>query len=215
MAKDSDDTASQNRRQLQSVERRRRVLAAANRAFSLNGFRKTSVDLIAEEAGVSKALVFAFFGHKDALYDAVIEQTLTAWTGFAEHQAAQYHDRPELELASMFRGSFEFASHTPMLRVLMARQDRAIQERLKSLPKIVRDWRGRFASVLQRGVDQGVFRKELDPFLTSRVIHDIQGLYLDAMIQDDGAEYDPKHMEAALQLLLKGLIDPAWSQPKG
>jgi hypothetical protein len=102
-----------------------------------------------------------------------------------------------------------------MLRVLMARQDRAIQERLKSLPKIVRDWRGRFASVLQRGVDQGVFRKELDPFLTSRVIHDIQGLYLDAMIQDDGAEYDPKHMEAALQLLLKGLIDPAWSQPKG
>ena len=46
--------------------------------------------MIAEEAGVSKALVFAFFGHKDALYDAVIEQTLLAWTGFAEHQAARY-----------------------------------------------------------------------------------------------------------------------------
>lgn len=214
MGKDADETSSQNRRQLQSVERRRRVLAAANRAFSLNGFRKTSVDLIAEEAGVSKALVFAFFGHKDALYDAVLEQTLTAWTGFAEHQAAQFHDRPELELASMFRGSFEFATHSPMLRVLMARQDRAIQERLKSLPRIVRDWRGRFASVVQRGIDKGVFRQDLDPFVASRVIHDVQNLYLDAMIQDDGAEYDPKLMEAALQLLLKGLINPNWTPPK-
>jgi len=209
-SKDAEPASSPNRRQLQSEERRRRVLAAANRAFGLNGFRKTSVDLIAEEAGVSKGLVFAFFGHKDGLYDAVIEQTLTAWTGFAEHQAAQHRDHPDIELASMFRGSFEFATHSPMLRVLMAKQDRAIQERLQSLPRIVRDWRGRFANVLQRGITQGVFRQSLDPFLTSRIIHDVQGLYLDEMIQNDGVEYDPKRMEAALQLLLQGVIDPAF-----
>ena len=41
------------RRQLQSQERRRRVLAAANRCFGLHGFRKTSVDMIAEEAGLN------------------------------------------------------------------------------------------------------------------------------------------------------------------
>lgn len=215
MIKDTNSSSLQNRRQLQSVERRRRVLAAANRAFSLNGFRKTSVDLIAAEAGVSKGLVFAFFGHKDALYDAVIEQTLATWTGFAEHQAAQFQDRPELELAGMFRGSFEFATHSPMLRVLMAKQDRAIQERLQSLPRMVRDWRGRFANVLQRGITQGVFRQDLDPFLTSRIIHDIQGLYLDAMIQNDGVDYDPKVMEGALQLLLQGLVDPEWDPVKG
>ena len=86
-------------RQLKSLARRRQVLAAANRCFSRNGFAKTSIQLVASEAGVSKALVFAFFGHKDALYDAVIEQTLITWTGFAEHEAARFHDRPELELA--------------------------------------------------------------------------------------------------------------------
>src|SRR5690349_11302723 len=80
--------SADGRRQLQSQERRRRVLAAANRCFGTHGFRRTSVEMIAEEAGVSKALVFAFFQHKDALYDAVIEQTLLAWTGFAEHEAA-------------------------------------------------------------------------------------------------------------------------------
>lgn len=205
---DSAVPRDNSRRHLQSLERRRRVLAAANRCFGINGFRKTSVDLIAEEASVSKGLVFAFFGNKDALYDAVIEQTLTAWTGFAEHQAAQYHGRAELELESMFRGSFEFATHSPMLRVLMAKQDRAIQERLQSLPRTVRDWRGRFANVLQRGVTQGVFRQDIDPFIMSRIIHDIQGLYLDEMIQSDAADYDPKRMEGALQLVLRGLIEP-------
>lgn len=206
----SESATTPNRRQLQSAERRRRILAAANKAFGTNGFRKTSVDMIAEAAGVSKGLVFAFFEHKDGLYDAVIEQTLVTWTGFAEHQAAQYPDRAELELASMFRGSFEFATHSPMLRVLMAKQDRAIQERLQSLPRIARDWRGRFANILQRGITGGVFRSDLDPFLTSRIIHDIQSLYLEEMIQNDGNEYDPKRMEAALQLILQGLLDPAF-----
>ena len=192
-------------RQLKSQARRRQVLAAANRCFSRNGFAKTSMQLVASEAGVSKALVFAFFGHKDALYDAVIEQTLITWTGFAEHEAARFHDRPELELASMFRGSFEFAAHSPMLRVLMSRRDRELQEKLTSLPRIVRDWRRRFADVIQRGIDQKVFRGDIDPHLTSLVIHDIQHLYLDQMIAGQKGDYDSARMELALQLLLAGL----------
>ncbi len=161
--------------------------------------------MIATEAGVSKALVFAFFGHKDALYDAVIEQTLLAWTGFAEHQAARFRNRPDLELASMFRGSFEFAEHSPMLRVLMARRDRDLQEKLSSLPRIVRDWRGRFAEVIQRGISQGIFRPEIDPHRTALVIHDIQHLYLDRQVTGAKGDFDPELMETALRLLIEGL----------
>jgi len=200
---------SEGRRQIKSAERRGRVLAAANRCFGKHGFRKTSVDLIASEAGVSKGLVFAFFGDKDALYDAVIQQTLTAWTGFAEHQAARFHDSPELELASMFRGSFEFVSHSPMLRMLMARRDREIQEKGRSLPRVERDWRSRIAEVLQRGVVQGVFRSDMDCALTSFVVHDIQHFYLDQMLGVELGAYDPAKMELALQLILQAIKAPA------
>jgi len=214
--KAKDGGAVEGRRQLKSQERRRRVLAVANRCFGRRGFRKTSIDMIAAEAGVSKALVFAFFGHKDALYDAVIEQTLLAWTGFAEHQAARFRDQPDLELASMFRGSFEFAEHSPMLRVLMAHGDREIQERLSSLPRIIRDWRARFAEVIQRGISQGLFRAETDPHRTSLVIHDIQHLYLDKQIAGAQGDYDPERMEAALKLLIDGLrvSEAVASQPR-
>ncbi len=192
-------------RQLKSLARRRQVLAAANRCFSRHGFAKTSIQLVATEAAVSKALVFAFFGHKAALYDAVIEQTLVTWTGFAEHEAARFHGRPERELASMFRGSFEFAAHSPMLRVLMSRRDRELQEKLTSLPRIVRDWRRRFADVVQRGISQQVFRADLDPQLTALVIHDVQHLYLDQMVAGQKGDYDADRMEMALGLLLAGI----------
>ncbi|MDB5394800.1 MAG: hypothetical protein JWM91_2306 [Rhodospirillales bacterium] len=165
--------------------------------------------MIAADAGVSKGLVFSFFGHKDGLYDAVIEQTLTAWVGFAEHQASRFHNQPVLELIGMFRGSFEFASHSPMLRVLMAKRDREIQERLHSLPRTVRDWQGRFADVIQRGITQGVFHTDIDPHLTSLVIHEVQSLYLDQMIDTEKSEYDPERMEAALQLMVRGLVNAA------
>jgi TetR/AcrR family transcriptional regulator len=196
------------RRQLRSQERRRRVLAAANRCFGRHGFRGTSVEMIADDAAVSKGLVFAFFGNKDALYDAVVEQTLLAWTGFAEHQAARFRDQADLELASMFRGSFEFAEHSPMLRVLMAHRDREIQERLPSLPRIIRDWRGRLAEVIQRGIGQGVFRPDVDPYRTALVIHDIQHLYLDRQVAGAKADYHREHMDAALELLVAGLRVP-------
>ncbi len=160
--------------------------------------------MIATEAGVSKALVFAFYGHKDALYDAVIEQTLVAWTGFAKQEAERHRDQPDLELASMFRGSFEFAAHSPMLRVLMSRRDRELQEKLPSLPRTVRDWRRRLADVIQRGISQELFRADLDPNLTALVIHDVQHHYLDQMVAGHG-DYDPQRMDAALQLLLTGI----------
>jgi AcrR family transcriptional regulator len=197
------------RRQEQSLERRRRTLAAANRCFSRTGFAKTSVALIAREAGVSKGLVFVFFKDKEFLYDEVIRQTLAEWARFAEQQGARFHDRPDLELANMFRGSFEFAAHSPMLRVLMARRDREIQQKGKSLPAVDRAWRERLTGVLRRGVREQVFRADLNCRLAASVIHNVQHFYLDQMLGVEFGTYDPAAMELALQLLTRALKNSA------
>jgi TetR/AcrR family transcriptional regulator, mexJK operon transcriptional repressor len=48
------------------------ILGAAKRAFLAGGFGAVSMDLIAREAGVSKATVYAHFGSKEELFGAVI-----------------------------------------------------------------------------------------------------------------------------------------------
>src|SRR5215472_5648411 len=48
------------------------VLTAAKRAFLANGYGAVSMDMIAREAGVSKATVYAHFAGKEDLFGAVI-----------------------------------------------------------------------------------------------------------------------------------------------
>ena len=48
------------------------ILGAAKRAFLASGFGAISMDVIARDAGVSKATVYAHFGSKEELFGAVI-----------------------------------------------------------------------------------------------------------------------------------------------
>lgn len=52
---------------------RARILDAAVRQFSANGLAGARTELIAEEAGVNKALLYYYFKGKEALYDAALE----------------------------------------------------------------------------------------------------------------------------------------------
>lgn len=54
------------------LNKRAAILDAAKRLFTLQGFDGVSMDLIANEAGVSKLTVYSHFGDKDALFAEAI-----------------------------------------------------------------------------------------------------------------------------------------------
>ena len=60
------------RRRLTAEERRSGILDAALTAFSQKGYHATSLDDIAGEAGVSKALIYEHFASKQELYGDLI-----------------------------------------------------------------------------------------------------------------------------------------------
>jgi len=53
---------------------RETILAAAGSAFADHGFKGTSIDSIAAEAGYNKSLIFQYFGNKQELYIKVLSQ---------------------------------------------------------------------------------------------------------------------------------------------
>src|SRR5688572_28680403 len=53
------------------------MLAAAERAFAQRGFHAASVDAIAEASGISKPMVYAYFGSKEGLYRACMDRART------------------------------------------------------------------------------------------------------------------------------------------
>ena len=55
-------------------ERRKQILRVAIKLFSQNGFSGTTTKKIAQEAGVSEAMVFRHFATKRELYSAILDQ---------------------------------------------------------------------------------------------------------------------------------------------
>jgi AcrR family transcriptional regulator len=55
-------------------ETREEVLAAASRAFARNGFHGTSLDAVAEEAGVSRGAVYYNFADKEELFLELLDR---------------------------------------------------------------------------------------------------------------------------------------------
>ncbi|GBF77535.1 TetR family transcriptional regulator [Paenibacillus sp. 598K] len=73
-----------------SLEKRAKIMAAARELFLSDGFDRTSVDAIAATAGVSKRTVYDYYGDKQSLLLAVVEET--SWAvldmikqGIADH----------------------------------------------------------------------------------------------------------------------------------
>lgn len=57
---------------------RERILEAAEAAFGSNGYAGTSTNAICDSAGVSKGLIFHYFGSKEGLYLAALDRATAA-----------------------------------------------------------------------------------------------------------------------------------------
>jgi len=74
--------ARRGQRKVPRAIREPQMLEMAGRVFAARGFHEASMDEIAEAAGVSKPMLYSYFGSKDRLYfayvDAAYQQLITA-----------------------------------------------------------------------------------------------------------------------------------------
>lgn len=55
-------------------DKRQTIIDAASEAFLENGYQNTSMETISNKAGVAKQTLYNYFGNKDALFIAVVDQ---------------------------------------------------------------------------------------------------------------------------------------------
>jgi AcrR family transcriptional regulator len=60
------------------AEREDEMLRAAGQAFATHGFHEASMNAIAEAAGISKPMLYNYFGSKEGLYAAYVERSGSA-----------------------------------------------------------------------------------------------------------------------------------------
>jgi len=85
------------------LEREQRMLDAAEEIFGRRGFRAASMDEIAEHSGVTKPLVYQYFGSKDEIYEACVER---ARARFMQDVEAAVAEVPPAEALPVFSARF-------------------------------------------------------------------------------------------------------------
>jgi AcrR family transcriptional regulator len=108
-------------RRLTAEQRRHQLVAVALELFAQRGYRSTTMDDIAEAAGVTKPLLYQHFSSKRALYlelvDSIARDLLTA-IGRAVMRAEGPRQQVELGFAAYFR---LVVSHEAEFRLLYGR----------------------------------------------------------------------------------------------
>ena len=146
-------------RRLRRAERREQLLAAATQAFARTGFAATSLDDIAEQAGISRVLLYRHFESKTDLYHAVLDRAvarLTAAVGVRDYTYASIDAllRAAAEDPDGFRLLFHHAAGEPEFRQQMDRFQRGMvatarRELVKLIPdRVWTQWAARLAPVV-------------------------------------------------------------------
>lgn len=99
------------------------VLQAAERAFLQSGFANTSMDAVAELAGVSKRTVYSNFGNKQELFAAVIRKRCAEVVPKAPSSVDMLTDNPEgvlIKLATAFLKNIYSAPQVELYQTIVA-----------------------------------------------------------------------------------------------
>jgi len=194
-------------RESRAARTRRRILESAARCFARNGYRRTRFEDIAAGAGVSRALVYAYFESKENLLRSVCASLLEGWREAVEPAFAREAD-PARALRAMIASTLHYARTRPLLTALLGDDQRLVLMSPAALSRRAIDtWRALLVDLLERGVAAGVLREGLDVEAAADVLRAMQLGLIDRMHRPGGpVTLDREaHVDAAVEILMQGL----------
>jgi len=194
---------------------RRRILDSAASCFCELGFQRTRFEDVAGGAGVSRALVYSYFGSKENLLEEVRNRALLEWRA-AVIPELERAGSADSRLAAMLRTTLLYARSNPLLQAILADDPRVIGPGDDSDgSQGLEAWRRRLVRILREGVASGELREDLDVARTADVLRAMQLGLIDRMHHRPHAieVSDEEHVEAVISLVLHGLVGKPAARP--
>jgi AcrR family transcriptional regulator len=141
------------------------IIAVATREFAENGLAGARIDVIAEAMRTSKRMIYYYFGSKEQLYVAVLEES---YRRMREIESDLHLEdlAPEDALRKLvgYTVDYQFA-HPEFIRLVMTENIHRGEylARSSAIQKLNVPAIEGLKTVYERGVAQGVFRSGLDP----------------------------------------------------
>lgn len=154
-----------SKRQVVARETKENILEVAYAEFAEKGLAGARIDEIAEKTDTSKRMIYYHFGSKDGLYEAVLERAYALIR--EQEQAAHFENLPaDQALRAMVGHNFDYHfDHPEFVRLVMNENVHhgAHISKIPSLKARNRSVIEALATILDKGVREGLFRDGVDP----------------------------------------------------
>lgn len=121
---------------LPAAERREQLLAVALESFAAKGFHETSMNDVAEAAGVTKPVLYQHFASKRALYNELVDEMGARLQQAIFEEVAQAAG-PRQQVEAGFRAYFRWAiGQGAAFRVLFSDRNRADAELAEAVERV-------------------------------------------------------------------------------
>jgi AcrR family transcriptional regulator len=150
-------------RELAAQTTQENILRAATKVFAKHGFAGGRIEQISKAAKSHDRMIYYYFGNKEELFIAVIEDTYRRFNE-AESKVVLNMDDPVEDLKTLVRFMWTYYQQNPEFITLLNSENlhrgkhisKSLRAREYSSPAI-----SLMASVLKRGIEIGVFRPDI------------------------------------------------------
>ncbi len=204
------ETQAEPRRR-RKAERPQEIIEAAFAEFSRNGYATTTLDQIAERAGVTKGTIYVYFESKEHLFISMVRE-FTKPTMEPVQDMFKTHDG---STADLLRAQFSFIyehlvedrRRREVVRMLIAEATRFPELADRYHAEILRPCLDMLRQAIQRGVDRGEIRNSAIVEQPQVVIGPIALIDVWMMLFDDRQPLDLKaYFDAHLDMVLNGVL---------
>lgn len=199
-------SATRKRKEARPAE----ILEAAFAEFVKNGFSATRIDDVARRAGVAKGTIYLYYPSKEALFEAVVRQSLAPHYELMD----ELHAPQEASTEALIRGLF-LATEKAIIRSGSHEMLRLLMAECKKFPDLVAHYHREVGMaavekcrmLIERGIERGEFVDgPIRRFPELLVAATVQAMVGRIMMEPFDPAFDGEALiETYLELLLKGL----------
>jgi len=191
-------------------ERRKAILAAAEKVFAARGYASSTMAAVAAEAGISKGSIYNYFKNKEDLFRQVFTQAVAA----SEDQTVRLLAGPLTAAEKLGRvlddwfarlGYYKRIGRLVLEFWVTAARESQDGELAGWFQEMYARWRGIMEAIIIQGVETGEFRDDLEPSVAAALILAMMdGITVQAILDMD-AHIDENFIASLGQTILTAL----------
>lgn len=184
------------------------IVSTATRIFSKFGFRKTTVDDIAQMLGKGKSSIYYYFKSKEDIFKEVIEREAGILRSEIYEKVLETEDNPKDKLRNYVLMRMKFLKELVNLNEALRNdylRNLEFVERMRQ--QYDREEHEVLQEILREGIDKGTFRIDETEFAASAFVTVMKGLEVPLFIEHDFPVSDlEERLDKMLEILFYGLV---------